>query len=145
MEKKEYLDLVKNTTPKPNKFKNIKVSFLTGGLIGSISETISIVLINYLNITREDATSIILITLIFLSCLFTALFNLDRLVVKLKAGLIVPITGFAHSIQSSQMDYKKDGFVTGVGSNAFKLAGSVIIYGIISAFFFAILKVIIYG
>ena len=33
-------------------------------------------------------------------------------------------------------EYKKDGLITGLGSNFFKLAGSVILYGIISAFIF---------
>ena len=64
---------------------------------------------------------------------------------QLKAALIVPITGFAHSIQSSALDYKTDGMITGLGANFFKLAGSVILYGIISAFLFCILKVVFYG
>ncbi len=64
---------------------------------------------------------------------------------KAKAGLLIPTTGFAHSVASSALDYKKEGLVTGLGSNFFKLAGSVILYGILSAFILVIVKVIIGG
>ena len=57
----------------------------------------------------------------------------------------IPITGFAHSVTSSALDYKKDGLITGLGANVFKLAGSVILYGIVSAFILAVIKVVLYG
>ena len=79
------------------------------------------------------------------SCLFTALGFFDNWVAKAKAGLILPTTGFAHSVTSAAFDYKRDGFITGIGANVFKLAGSVILYGILSAFVFAIIGVILYG
>jgi stage V sporulation protein AC len=80
-----------------------------------------------------------------MACLFTALGFFDNWVTKAKAGLIIPTTGFAHSVASAALDYKRDGLVTGVGANIFKLAGSVILYGIVSAFFLSVLGVIIYG
>lgn len=145
MEKQKYQDLVKNTTPKPRRATHNVLSFLIGGLIGSFCEIIRLLLINYYNIKNDNAVSIILFILIVSSCLMTAFFDFDKLVIKFKAGLIVPITGFAHSIQSSALDYKKDGLITGLGSNFFKLAGSVILYGIVSAFIFCIVKVVFYG
>ena len=75
---------------------------------------------------------------------FTGLGFFDKLVMKFKCGLIVPITGFAHSITSSALDYKNDGLITGLGGYLFRLAGCILLYGIIAAFFLAILKVIIY-
>ena len=69
----------------------------------------------------------------------------DNWVTTCKCGLIIPTTGFAHSVSSSALDYKKDGLITGLGSNFFKLAGSVILYGIISSFILVIVKVIISG
>ena len=145
MEKQKYQELVKNTTPKPRKLSHSGFAFLTGGLIGAVCEIFRSLMINYYNIKSNDAVSIILFTLIVLACFFTAFFDFDKWVVKYKAGLIVPITGFAHSIQSSALDYKKDGLITGLGSNFFKLAGSVILYGIVSAFIFCIIKVVFYG
>ena len=46
---------------------------------------------------------------------------------------------------SSALDYKKEGPIYGIGSNMFKLAGSVIIYGIVSAWFFGMIRYIIGG
>ena len=145
MEKRKCQELVKNTTPKPKRLKHAIIAFLVGGLIGSVSEIIRLIMINYYNIKSSDAVSIILLLLIFLACLMTSFFDFDKLVVKFKAGFIIPITGFAHSIQSSALDYKKDGLITGLGANFFKLAGSVILYGIVSAFIFCIIKVVLYG
>ena len=145
MEKQKYQELVKSTTPKPRKVKHYLLAFFVGGLIGGISEIFKLLMINYYNIKETNAISIILFTLIALACFFTAFFDFDKLVIKYKAGFIIPITGFAHSIQSSALDYKKDGLITGLGANLFKLAGSVILYGIVSAFIFCMLKVVFYG
>ena len=145
MEKKEYQRIVNNNLPKENKIKNSIIAFVSGGIIGALSETLKLLLTNYYNFNKEDATSIVILTLIVLACFFTAFFDFDKWVIRFKAGLIVPITGFAHSIQSSALDYKTDGMITGLGANFFKLAGSVILYGIISAFIFCILKVVFYG
>ena len=77
--------------------------------------------------------------------LLTAFGFFDNWVTKCKCGLIIPTTGFAHSVTSSALDYKKDGLITGLGSNFFKLAGSVILYGVISAFILVIVRVVIGG
>ena len=145
MEKKEYQKLVKETTPKPKRVVHAMLAFLSGGLLGAFCEIYKLILVNYFNLKETDSVSIVLFTLIILACLLTAFFDFDKWVVKFKAGLIVPITGFAHSIQSSALDYKKDGLITGLGANFFKLAGSVILYGIVSAFIFTIIKVVFYG
>lgn len=145
MEKREYQELVKNTTPKPRKLTHSILAFLSGGILGSICEIFRALLVNYYNFKNSDAVSIVIFTLIVLSCFMTAFFDFDKWVVKFKAGLIILITGFAHSIQSSSMDYKKDGLITGLGANFFKLAGSVILYGMVSAFILSILKVVFYG
>ena len=145
MEKKEYQRIVNESLPKDNKFKNGIIAFISGGIIGALSEILKLLLVNYYDFNTKDATSVVILVLIILACFFTAFFDFDKWVIKFKAGLIVPITGFAHSIQSSALDYKTDGMITGLGANFFKLAGSVILYGIISAFIFCILKVVFYG
>ena len=80
-----------------------------------------------------------------MSSICTGLGFFDSLVEKFKCGIIIPITGFAHCVTSSSIDSRKDGFITGFGSNIFKLAGSVLLYGMVSAFIFTIIKVIING
>ena len=145
MEKREYQELVKKTTPKPRKMTHSVLAFLSGGILATLCEILRALLVNYYHFKNNDAVSIVIFILIVGACLMTAFFDFDKWVIKFKAGLIIPITGFAHSIQSSAMDYKKDGLITGLGSNFFKLAGSVILYGIVSSFIFAILKVVFYG
>lgn len=145
MEKREYQELVKNTTPKPRKMTHSVLAFLSGGILAALCEILRALLVNYYHFKNNDAVSIVIFVLIICACFMTAFFDFDKWVIKFKAGLIIPITGFAHSIQSSAMDYKKDGLITGLGANFFKLAGSVILYGIVSSFIFAILKVVFYG
>ena len=81
--------------------------------------------------------------IIFISCLFTAIGFFDNLVSFAKCGLIIPITGFAHSMMSSTIEYKKEGIVTGMGANMFKLAGTVIMCGVVSAYIFGLVRIII--
>ena len=69
----------------------------------------------------------------------------DKLVTMFKCGLLIPITGFAHSMTSSALDYKEEGLIYGIGSNMFKLAGSVIIYGVVSAWIFGMIRFLIGG
>ena len=145
MNSKEYQNLVKQITPKPKKLKNACLAFLTGGLIGLSAEFINKFILNTFNISKEDALIWTVLIFVFLASLATALHFFDNWVSKLKAGLIVPITGFAHSITSAALDYKKDGMITGLGANFFKLAGSVLLYGIISAFILVVIRVIFYG
>jgi stage V sporulation protein AC len=80
--------------------------------------------------------------MIMLSSLITTLGFGDNLFQTFKCGLIIPITGFAHSISSSILDYKREGLIN-IGSNAFKLAGSVLLYGIVSAIILTMIKVIL--
>lgn len=145
MNKDAYQKLVQKYTPKESKGKNMLIAFFVGGLIGFLGEVFIHILMTSFGIARTDATVWLCITIIFIACLLTALGFFDKWVSKAKAGLIVPTTGFAHSVASSALDYKKDGMITGLGSNFFKLAGSVILYGIIGAFFLVVLKVMFYG
>lgn len=144
MNKDEYGKLVKKLTPKENKLKNMLMAFLIGGLVGFLGELFVEILINSYSFDRQTASIWLCITLIFIGCISTGLAFFDDIIQKFKMGLILPTTGFAHSVTSSAMDYKKDGVIS-LGSNIFKLAGSVILYGMVSAFFLALLKVIIYG
>ena len=145
MPKDEYKELEKKLSPKPNKIKNVIISFLVGGLIGFLGELTIYFLMSDFGMSRVDASSWVCLIVLFLSCFFTALGFFDDWVSKCKCGLIIPTTGFAHSVASSALDYKQDGLITGLGANFFKLAGSVILYGIISSFIFVIVRVIING
>ena len=145
MNKDEYQKLVKKHEPQENKLANTVVAFLVGGAIGFLVEGIIQVIMNIWNLQRDVASTWTCLIVIFVASLFTALGFFDEWMSKAKAGLLLPTTGFAHSVSSSALDYKKEGLITGLGSNFFKLAGSVILYGILSAFILGIVKVIIGG
>lgn len=145
MEKEEYKKLVDKHTPKEPRLRNIAVAFFVGGFVGFMVEFVAVMLGNCFAFSKEEALIWTSLILILLTSVFTGLGFFDNWVNKCKCGLIIPTTGFAHSVSSSAIDYRKDGLITGLGSNFFKLAGSVIIYGIISAFILVVLKVIISG
>ena len=145
MNKEEYQKLVEEFTPKEKKLKNAIIAFLVGGAIGFLGQVVVTIFQTSFGMETTESYIWLCVFVILVSCVFTALGFFDNWVSKCKAGLFLPTTGFAHSVTSSALDYRKDGFITGLGANFFKLAGSVILYGIVSAFFFAVLGVIIYG
>lgn len=145
MNEEKYKQITSKIVPKEDKLKNGIVAFLVGGLVGLISQVIVSILENNFNLYHSDATSIMIVILIFIASLSTALGFFDNLVSKAKAGLIVPITGFAHAMTSAMMDYKKEGLVTGIGANAFKLTGSVILYGVVAAYVFGTIRYLFFG
>ena len=145
MEKKLYDKLVLEHTPKEKRLENAVIAFLIGGVMGVIGELLVEFYGYYLHISRSNASVFMIITLIFLASLFTALGFFDKWVKFAKCGLIIPITGFAHSMTSAAIEYKREGFVTGLGANMFKLAGTVILYGVVSAYIFGLIRLIIGG
>lgn len=140
MNRKKYQQIVENKTPKENRLNNILISFFSGGTIGLLGTFIYINLNNIYN--EELSIAFMLLILIIIIALLTSLGIADKLFTIFRCGLIIPITGFAHSIASCIIDYKKEGFIN-IGSNAFKLAGSVLLYGIVSAIILTLIKVIL--
>lgn len=140
LNKEEYLKLINNNKVKEPRLKNAIYSFLSGGLLGVICELLSFIITSIFKITKMDSYIYVCLILVILSTLFTALGFMDNYINKYKCGLIIPTTGFAHSVQSSTIDYKKEGLITGIGANYLKLAGSVILYGILSSVILLIIK-----
>ena len=99
----------------------------------------------YFSIPTSQASIFMIVTLIFVGCLLTCIGFFDKWVSFCKCGLIIPITGFAHAMMSAALEYRKEGLVTGIGANMFKLAGSVIIFGVVSAYTFGLLRLILFG
>lgn len=145
MKNEQYEDLVNKHLPNEEKGKNAIFAFIIGGLIGVFGNFLLEFYSYYFNLSSTDASVYMIATLIFIACLFTALGFFDDFVKFGRMGVIIPITGFAHSMQSSILDYKKEGLIYGFGSNIFKLAGSVILYGVVSAYTFGMLRYIIMG
>ncbi len=145
MEKEKYKRIVDKYTPKENRLTNSLVCFLVGGTMGFIGQGLIDLYANLLHVATKDASVFMIITLIFIGCLLTCFGWFDKVVNFAKCGLIVPITGFAHAMMSAALEYRKEGMVTGIGANMMKLAGSVIIFGVVSAWFFGLVRLIIMG
>ena len=141
----KYEKIADNHKAEEDRVKNAAVAFISGGVIGLLGEGIIELIMNYFNLSRKDSASIMIVLFIFFASLFTALGFFDKLVTKFKCGLLIPITGFAHSMTISSLDYKREGPIYGIGSNMFRLAGSVIIYGVVSAWFFGMIRYLIGG
>lgn len=145
MENNKYKDLVNKHTPKENILYNALIAFISGGLMGILGQIILSLYTYYLNIPSKEAGTYMIITMIFIGCLLTCIGFFDKWVHFCKAGLFIPITGFAHSMMSAALEYKKEGIVTGIGANMFKLGGSVIIFGVVSAYVFGLIRIILFG
>ncbi len=141
----EYKSITKKILPKTMTLKKLFLSFFVGGLIGLLAQILIMFYSSFESINYSEASSLMMVTFIFISSLLTGLGVFDKLVTMFGAGLIVPITGFSHSTTSSALEYKKEGLVNGIGSNIFKLSGTVILYGIVSAYIVGIIKIIIGG
>lgn len=133
MNKDKYLNIIKEVNPKKIKYKNYFYSFLMGGLICSIGEFINLFLENNTSIIKEDRIIIVMFIFILISALLTGLGLFDNLVQIFGAGLFIPITGFSNAVCSEALEYKNEGPIYGVGANMFKLAGSVLTYGIFTS------------
>ena len=138
----EYKKIVKKYTKKNKDFHNYIVSFLSGGLLGLLSQLSYLIIKNITSFNSLNIKLCISLFIILLSSFLTALGVFDSLIKKFRSGLIIPTTGFAHSVTSSIIDYKKEGYIKGMGGNCFHLAGSVILYSIVFSFILVILKVI---
>lgn len=143
--KENYQKIVEKNKAKEPKAKYAFIAFIVGGLMGALGQFLIDFYGRIFSLATADATVLMIMTLIFLACSLTALGVFDRLVKVGRMGLIIPITGFAHSIQSAALDYKKEGPIYGLGSNVFKLAGSVLLYGISAAYIFGIIRYLIGG
>ena len=145
MDKNKYKLLVDKYTPKESRTYNGLIAFVIGGLMGVLGQFLLSFYAYVFEIPSKDASVFMIITLVFLGCFLTALGFFDKMVAFAKCGLIIPITGFAHSMMSAALEYKREGLVTGVGANIFKLAGTVIMFGVVSAYFFGIIRLIFIG
>lgn len=145
MNSKIYKKIVDKNTPKEDSLKGAIISFLVGGLLGFLSELLLRGYCLWFDLPRKEAGVLVILTLIVIASILTATGVFDLLVSKFKMALIIPITGFAHSMSSAALEYKNEGLVLGIGANIFKLAGTVILFGVVSVYLFGIVRLLIMG
>ena len=142
MTKKEYQRYAEKKIPKPTYFKNILFAFIVGGLICVVGQIIRNILFKY-GLDEKEVTSATSILLVFLGSFLTGLGLYDNIGKIGGAGAAIPITGFANSIVSPAMEFKREGFIFGVAARMFSIAGPVLVYGISSSIIVGILYLLL--
>ncbi|MFC5703724.1 stage V sporulation protein AC [Cohnella faecalis] len=138
MSPKEYQQFAKAREPSRAVFSNVVKAFLVGGAICTLGQAIQQFFIAAFDMSSKEAGNPTVAVLILLSIILTSLGVYDKIAQWAGAGTAVPVTGFANSMCSAAIEHRSEGLVLGVGANMFKLAGSVIVFGVVAAFFVGI-------
>ena len=144
MTPKEYNRYVARLAKKSPLGKDLLNSFLIGGLICVVGQ---LILNGYtaLDLSEQDAAAATSVSLVFLSAVLTALSVYDDRAKIAGAGTLVPITGFANAVVSPAIEFKAEGFVTGMAAKMFIIAGPVIVYGTVASVLYGVILVIFGG
>ncbi|WP_170169625.1 stage V sporulation protein AC [Keratinibaculum paraultunense] len=141
MNKKEYQKYAERKVPKPTYFKNIIYAFIIGGTICIFGQIIMNMLYKF-GLDEKLVAAGTSIILVFVGSFLTGIGVYDEIAKVGGAGAAIPITGFANSIVSPAMEFKREGFIFGVAARMFNIAGPVLVYGIGSSIIVGILYLI---
>jgi len=144
MSKKEYNRYVARLAQKSPLGKDLLRSFLVGGLICVIGQLI-LNGFTALDLSEQDVAAATSVSLVFLSAVLTGLSVYDDIAKFAGAGTLVPITGFANAVVSPAIEFKAEGFVTGMAAKMFIIAGPVIVYGTVASVLYGLILVIFGG
>lgn len=128
MTPKEYQAYVARKARKSPVVRDTVMAFVIGGGICVVGQLIR----NgwaAAGLSQEDAGTATSCTLIAISALLTGLNLYNKLARFGGAGTLVPITGFANAVVSPALDFRSEGFVTGMAARMFLVAGPVIVFG----------------
>jgi stage V sporulation protein AC len=138
---KDYIEYVEKLSPKQNLFSSLLRAFAIGGLICCIGQAaFDIVKVIAPDLPQDTVASYSTVILVFLTILLTGLGLFDRIGYYAGAGTFLPISGFANSIASAAIEFKSEGFVFGLSSKFFSIAGPVIVSGVTFAFVAAMIR-----
>ncbi len=144
MSKKEYQKYVEKKAEKSNLWKDTAFAFVIGGLICVLGQAIS-AFFKSRGLSIQDASTATSITLVFLSALATGLNVYNSLARYAGAGTLVPITGFANAVVSPAIDFRAEGFVTGMAAKMFVIAGPVIVFGTAASVVYGVVLMMMQG
>ncbi len=139
---KRYDKMVKRVSPPSKKVRNFFAAYVIGGLICVIGQLFRELYV-YFGLTEEVVKMLVPVTLIFIAALLTGLKVFDNIAKVAGAGTLVPITGFANAVVSPSIEFKKEGFVLGVGAKMFSIAGPVIVYGTVASVIYGVIYLIL--
>lgn len=130
--RKDFDKLSSKVEPKSQIFKHCVSAFIVGGLICDVGQFFNNFFLK-MGIPKDEVGTYVSIVMIFIGAFLTGIGVYDKIAKFAGAGTIVPITGFSNSIVSPAMEFKKEGYIFGVGSKMFVIAGPVLVYGISSS------------
>ena len=136
--KQEYDVMNRRASARTRHWVTLPVSFLVGGGICTFGQAL-LNFYRWVGLQQTDAGTMVSVTLIFLTVLFTGLSLFHRLAKFAGAGTLVPITGFANAMVSPALEFKSEGFVLGLGAKLFVIAGPVLVYGISASILYGII------
>ena len=139
---KDYQKYVQKKAPKSPIVKDTVFAFLIGGAICMLGQGIMNLALSA-GMNEKDAGTVTTIALVFLSALLTGLNLYNKIARYAGAGTLVPVTGFANSVVSPAIDFKSEGFVTGMAVKMFTIAGPVIVYGVTASVIYGIILVLL--
>ena len=119
------------------------MAFVGGGVIAFLGQGLYDLYYFVFNQSEKNSITLMLVSVIFISALLTGIGIFDKIAQYFGAGSFIPISGFSNALTSAALESKSEGLIYGIGSNMFKLAGSVITYGIVSAYLLGIIKYIV--
>ena len=144
MNKITYNNIVDKNKNITGKSKNALGAFIGGGCVAILGQGIFDIYFHLFNMDEKNSLTLMLVTIILVSAILTGIGIFDKIAQCLGAGSFIPISGFSNALTSAALESKSEGLILGIGSNMFKLAGSVITYGIVSAYILGILKYLFY-
>lgn len=130
--------MVKNASPDSPIFTDCIKAFISGGLICVFGQ----IMRNYftsMGLSQDDTGLAVSLILIAIAVLLTGFGLFGKIGKFCGAGTVVPITGFANSVASPAIEFKKEGWVFGLGAKMFQVAGPVIVYGTVTSFIVGII------
>lgn len=142
LSEKEKKALIKKCTPKSRVVKNTAVAFVVGGGICLFAEILRRLYI-YLGASDDEGSLLATLSIVLVGGVLTAFGLFDRFARHAGAGTLVPITGFSNSVVSSAIDSVSEGYILGVGSKIFTVAGPVILYATVSGIVYGLVYFII--
>lgn len=135
-------EIIKRNTPKSPVVRDMLLAFLFGGGICLFSEGIRNLYL-FLGAVAEAAQLFTTLTVVLIGGILTAVGGFDRVARHAGAGTLVPITGFSNSVVSSAIDAASEGYISGVGTKIFTVAGPVILYATVSGVIYGVIYYLI--
>ena len=142
MSPQEYQRYVQEKSPKSPIVKDTVLAFVIGGLICVLGQAIQDGW-GAAGLDKEAAGTATSCTLVFLSALLTGLNLYNKIARYGGAGTLVPITGFANAVVSPAIDFKSEGFVTGMAAKMFVVAGPVIVFGTLASVIYGVILMLL--